>query len=228
MRLFTTYSHTLYPARLRSLKDNATAENLKTKNGRHEKKYRTLQRMAGLTCARAITSTYLQGKGGQRKRRTGWRKKSKQKARALGSKAEESITSRAKPQPVAKTHQNALCTKYNLRVGNRHRAPPCGGDVKSGGELPRKSPQEKLDKKPRTKTNFPRRSKIQNRENRIEVLEGSGGLNVNWPRQRLEVHLLVCYLESRVRLTYPDQVEGTRNLEHLLSKSCSEPEIAEA
>ena len=155
-------------------------------------------------------------------------KTNKQNARALGSKAEESITSRAKPQPVAKTYQNALCTKYNLRARKRHRAPPCGGDVKPGGELPRKSPQEKLDKKPRTKTNVPRRRKIQNRENRIEVLEGSGGLNVNWPRSRLEVHLLVCYLESRVRLTYPDQVEGTRNLEHLLSKSCSEPEIAEA
>ena len=56
--------------------------------------------------------------------------------------------------------------------------------------------------------------------------EGSGNLNVNQPRPRLEIHLR--YFESRVQLIYRDGAEGNRNLEHLLSESCSEPEKAEA
>ena len=42
-----------------------------TKNGRRKKGYRTLQRMAGSTGARAITSANCRGKRGQRKGKTG-------------------------------------------------------------------------------------------------------------------------------------------------------------
>ena len=47
-RLFTTYSH-LYPARLRSLRENATTtENLKRRTGDGKKGYRTLQVLGAL------------------------------------------------------------------------------------------------------------------------------------------------------------------------------------
>ena len=36
------------------------------------------------------------------------------------------------------------------------------------------------------------------------------------------------YFEPRVQLIYPDGVDCTRNLEHLLSKSCDESERAGA
>ena len=94
--------------------------------------------------------------------------KNKTSAKTLGSKAEESKTSRAKPQAVAKAYQDALRTKLNSRVRNGYRASPCGGTVETGRRITRKIPPGKLNQKPRTKTNIPRRNKIQNWENRIK------------------------------------------------------------
>ena len=44
-------------------------------------------------------------------------------------------------------------------------------------------------------------TKIQTPGKQDQILERSGGLNVNWPRPRLEIHLR--YFESRVQLIYP-------------------------
>ena len=55
-----------------------------------------------------------------------------------------------------------------VRVEWTYRASPCGGDVLTGWNITRKSPPGKLNEKPRTKTNIPRKSKFQNRENRIK------------------------------------------------------------
>ena len=104
---------------------------------------------------------------------------------------------------------------------------PARATSKPGGELPGKCPQENRIKSPEQKQMSPEEAKFKTGKTgskRSRVV--SGGLNVNWPRPRLEIHLL--HFGSRVQLIYPDGVEGTRNLEHLLSKSCSEPERAEA
>ena len=62
---------------------------------------------------------------------------------------------------------------------NGHRVPPYGGDVETGRRITRNIPPGKLNKKNRTKTNVPRKIKIRNRENRINILEGGGDLDVN-------------------------------------------------
>ena len=152
-----------------------------TKSGRRAKGYRTLHLMAGPTDARAITSDDKRGKRGQRKGKTETMQKKQQQhyAKALGSKAKESKTSRAKPQAVAKTYQNALRRKPNSRARNGPRASPCGADVETRRRISKKIPPGKLNQTPRTKANVPRRKRNQNRENRIKILEGSDFLNVN-------------------------------------------------
>ena len=86
--------------------------------------------------------------------------KQNQNAKVLGWKAEGSKTSRAKPQAIAKkTYQSALRTKPDSCARNGHGASPCGGDV-DGRKITRKIPPGKQNRKPRPKTNIPRRNKF--------------------------------------------------------------------
>ena len=115
-----------------------------TKNGRRGKRYRTLHRMAGSTGARAITFRRLARETGKEKRENGnYAEKIEKKttAKTLGSKTEEeSKTSRARPQAVAKAYQSALRTKPNSRARNGRGASPCGGDVENGRRIARSIP----------------------------------------------------------------------------------------
>ena len=123
-------------------------------------------------------------------------------------------------------YQNALRTKPNSRARNGHRASPCGGDVGTGRKITRKIPPGKQIKNPEQKRISPEEAKFKTGKTGSNTRGQWSGLNVNQPRPRLEIHLR--YFESPVQRIYPDGVEGTRNLEHLLCKSCSEPERAEA
>ena len=96
----------------------------------------------------------------KRKRDLCRKTETKTNAKTLGSKAEESKTSRAKPQVVAKAYQNALRTKTNSRARSGHRASPCGGDVEAGRNITRKIPPEKLNENLRKKRVSPEESKV--------------------------------------------------------------------
>ena len=78
------------------------------------------------------------------------------KCESAGVRRRKSKKSREQnPKQSRKTHQNALCTKPNSRARNEHRAPPCGGDVKTGRRITRKIPQGKLNRKPQNKNECP-------------------------------------------------------------------------
>ena len=56
---------------------------------------------------------------------------------------------------------------------------PTRGRRQNRADIYQENPPGKLSEKPRTKRNVLRRSNIQNRENRIKIPEGSGGLSIN-------------------------------------------------
>ena len=150
----------LYPASLRSLRKKRCGRKPKTKNGRREKRVQNTPANDGIDRRESYHFPQVsEGKGAREKRENvhyAEKLYTKTKCESAGVEgAEESKTSRAKPQAVAKMYQNALRTKPNPRARNGHHAPPCGGDVETGWRIARKTLPGKLSGKLRTKNEFP-------------------------------------------------------------------------
>ena len=152
MRLFKTYSHT---STLRGKKASGKTLNQKTTNEEHktEKVVQNTAANGGIDTREIYHFPQISEGNGARekgKREICTENRTKKNAKTLGSKAEESKTSRSKPQAVAKkAYQNAIRTKPNSRARNGHRSSPSGGDVETGRRITRKIPPGKLNQKRR-------------------------------------------------------------------------------
>ena len=170
MRLSKTHSHTStlrgYESSRKMLKEKITKEERKTGKG-------VQNTPANGRIDRRESYLFPQIGGGDGARKKGKRElcrkiKTKQVRKRWGRKRKSQRPREQKPQAVAKAYQDALRTKLNSRVRNGYRASPCGGTVETGRRITRKIPPGNLNQKPGTKTNIPRRNKIQNWENRIK------------------------------------------------------------
>ena len=224
-----TYSTTPLPCKATKPKGKCYSRKTRTKNKRREKGTEHFsegrdRQARGLSLLQISEGTGAREKG---KRELCRKIETITKCESAGVEGGRIKTLASKTPSGCKNVPERATYETHLKLGMDIVSHPMGAMLKPGGESPGISPQENWIKKTEQKRTSPEKSKFETGKTGSTysraVVTWTSTSHVRASRFNWR------YFESRVQLIYPDGVEGTRNLEHLnLSKSCGEPERAEA